>query len=96
MTKQFLLYVTAVILLSACATQLTEVGSKVRIISSADEASKCKLIKPIFATAQWRWDNATKMALNEAADAGANAFYLVSTTETDVVGNALICPPLKQ
>lgn len=44
-----------------------------------------------------RSDNATRDALNEAAAAGANALYILSTTaegvnsHIDVVGNALIC-----
>lgn len=39
----------ASVLLTACSTDLTEAGSKVRLLDSADEASKCQLIKPIFA-----------------------------------------------
>jgi len=95
MTKQFLYCALAAFLLSACSTDLTEAGSKVRLLNSAVEASKCQLIKPIFASTRGGAESSTKLAMNETADAGANALYIVSTTHetnhTDVVGNALMC-----
>jgi hypothetical protein len=54
-------------------------------------------MKTIFAKAAYGATNATKEALNEAAAAGINAFYVVSATSegvnihADIVGNALIC-----
>jgi len=104
MSKQFLLCVIAAMLLSACATDLTQAGSKVRLLNSADEASKCQEVK-VVTTSDYSGDdeagNATKKALNAAAAAGANAFYVVSTSQdwvngASVVGNALICPLSKQ
>jgi len=98
MTKQLLFCALAALLLSACSTDLTKEGSNVRLLNSAAEASKCQLIKTIFARATHGTANATKEALNEAAAAGANAFYVISATSeganihSDVVGNALICP----
>lgn len=101
MTKLLLLSAIALLLLlvSACATQLTEAGSKVRLLNSANEASKCEVVKVITSADNSGNDdagNATKKALNEAAADGANAFYIVSTSQdalngASVVGNALIC-----
>jgi len=101
MTKQLLLCVIASMLLSACATDLTAAGSKVRLLNSAAEASKCQQVK-VITTGDYNGGdeagNATKKALNEAAAAGANAFFVVSTSQdwlngASVVGSALICPP---
>jgi len=98
-TKLLLLCAIALALVTACATDLTESGSKVRLLNSADEASKCQEVKVITTYDYSGSDeagNATKKALNEAALAGANAFYVVSTSQdalsgASVVGNALIC-----
>jgi len=97
MTKLLLLCAIAMSLVTACSTDLTKAGSNVRLLNSAAEASKCQVIKTIFATARFGANNATKEAMNQAADAGANAFFIVSTTEdsesnkTSIVGNALMC-----
>ncbi|HVC37711.1 MAG TPA: hypothetical protein VNF46_04835 [Gammaproteobacteria bacterium] len=99
MTKLLLLCTIVLSLVAACATDLTEAGSKVRLLASADQASHCQVIKVITAGDNTGSDdagNATKKALNEAAVAGANAFYIVSTSQdalsgASVVGNALIC-----
>lgn len=99
MTKQLLLCIITAIVLTACATDLTEAGSKVRLLNAANEASKCQVVKVITASDNTGSDdagNATKKALNEAAADGANAFYVVSTSQdwlngASVVGNALIC-----
>ena len=88
---------TATILLSACSTDLTKAGSQVRLLNSANDASNCQVVKTIYASARFGANNAVRKALNEAADAGANAFYIISSTEdaaandTQIVGNALIC-----
>jgi len=101
MTKLLLLCAITLSLVTACATDLTEAGSKVRLLDSAAEASNCQLLKTIYAKAAFGVTNATKQALNEAAAAGANAFYIISASpeggniHADVVGNALICPPNK-
>ena len=98
MTK-LLLCAIVLSLVSACATDLTAAGSKVRLLNSAAEASKCQQVKVITTSDNTGSDdagNATKKALNEAAAAGANAFFVVSTSQdwlngASVVGNALIC-----
>ncbi len=87
------------ILLSACATNLTEAGSKVRLLTSGEQASHCQVIKVITAgdnTGSDDLGNATKKALNQAVADGANAFLVISTSQdalngASVVGNALIC-----
>ena len=103
MTKLLLLCAITLSLVTACATDLTEAGSKVRLLNSASEASKCQEVK-VITTSDYSGDdeagNATKKALNASAAAGANAFYVVSTSQdwasgASVVGNALICPPNK-
>lgn len=97
MTKLLLLCAIVLSIVTACATDLSEAGSKVRLLDSAAEASKCQMIKTIYARAAYGTANVTKEALNEAAAAGANAFYVISATSegvnihADVVGNALIC-----
>jgi len=96
-----LVLICCAVLLGACATDLTEAGSKVRLLNSAAEASKCQQVK-VITTGDYNGGdeagNATKKALNEAALAGANAFFVVSTSQdwlngASVVGSALICPP---
>lgn len=65
MTKLQLLYIIVLSLVTACATDLTEAGSKVRLLTSADQASHCQAIKVITAADDTGSDdagNATKKA----------------------------------
>jgi hypothetical protein len=90
----------AAIMLSACATTLTQSGSNVRLLASADQASRCEQLKVISINQRTGPDkagNAARKALNEAAGAGANAFFIISSSMdwaegASVVGNALRCP----
>jgi hypothetical protein len=88
-----------VVLLAGCATELTEAGSHVQLLASADQAARCTQIKVITENVRTGPDkagNATRRALNDAAAAGANAFYVVTSAMdwaegASVVGNALRC-----
>ena len=84
--------------LSACATPMTLEGSKVELLTE-QQASRCEQVKVITVNQRLGPDkpgNAMKKALNEAAAAGANGFYVV-TSSTDwaegasVVGKAMRC-----
>jgi len=85
--------------LTACATKLTDQGSKIQLLASADQAAHCQQIKVISENQRTGPDkagNATRRALNDAADAGANALYIVSSSVdwaegASVVANAYRC-----
>jgi hypothetical protein len=88
----------ALALLAGCATSLTDAGQKVQIVTAAQK-EKCQTIKLVTFNQRLGPDkpgNAMKSALNEAAAAGGNAFYVVSTSSdwaegASVVGEALRC-----
>jgi hypothetical protein len=88
-----------VVLLAGCATELTDAGGHVQLLASADQAARCTQIKVISENQRTGPDkagNAMRRALNEAAAAGSNAFYVVSSSVdwaegASVVGNALHC-----
>lgn len=85
-------------LLAGCATSLTGAAEKVQIVTAAQK-EKCQTIKLVTFNQRLGPDkpgNAMRSALNEAAAAGGNAFYVVSTSSdwaegASVVGEALRC-----
>lgn len=93
-----LILASVVISLAGCATPLTEAGQKVRIVTASQKA-ECGTIKLVTFNQRLGPDkpgNAMKSALNEAAAAGANGFFVVSTSTdwaegASVVGEALRC-----
>jgi hypothetical protein len=84
--------------LTGCATPLTPAAEKVQIATAAQK-EKCQTIKLVTFNQRLgpnKPGNAMKAALNEAAAAGGNAFYVVSTSSdwaegASVVGEALRC-----
>jgi hypothetical protein len=84
--------------LAGCAVPLTPDAEKIRLVTSSQKES-CERIKLITFNQRLGPDkpgNAMKSALNEAAAAGGNAFYLVSSSVdwaegASVVGEALRC-----
>lgn len=84
--------------LCACSTALTGQGSKVQLVTS-EQASHCSQIKVISINQRTGPDkagNATRKALNEAAEDGGNALFIVSNTVdwaegASVVANVLNC-----
>ncbi|WP_426117256.1 hypothetical protein [Massilia sp. PWRC2] len=84
--------------LTGCATSLTGAAEKVQIVTAAQK-EKCKTVKLVTFNQRIGSDkpgNAMKSALNEAAAAGGNAFYVVSSSSdwaegASVVGEALQC-----
>ena len=63
----------ATLILSACATALTEVGSRVQLLSGSEQAARCKPVKMISENQRTGPDkagNAMRRALNDAAVAG--------------------------
>lgn len=93
-----LMLACAAISLAGCATPLTDAGQQVKIVTAAQK-SGCDTIKLVTFNQRLGPDkpgNAMKSALNEAAAAGANGFYVVSTSTdwaegASVVGEALRC-----
>jgi hypothetical protein len=80
-----------------CSTDLSRAGKQVHLLTSGDEAAKCQQIAVI--TEHERHSSAVgsalKDALNDTAEAGGNAFYVVISQDTrgaSIVGNALNCP----
>lgn len=86
------------VFITGCAVPLTPEAEKVRLVT-ASEKERCERIKMIAVSQRIGSDkpvNAMKSALNEAAVAGANGFYVVSTSMelfdgASVVGEALRC-----
>ena len=95
---KILLSVIAAISLAGCATALTDGGQQVRIVT-ASQKERCETIRLVTFNQRLGPDkpgNAMKGALNEAAAAGGNGFYVVSTSTdwaegASVVGEALRC-----
>lgn len=79
---------TAVLALSGCSAELTEAGSKVRVIVAPDKlrpgmVESCQRVKDIVANVQGSGDmteEAMTRSLNAAGETGANAYSF--TTET--------------
>jgi len=88
-----------VLVLAACATELTSAGAGVRIIT-ADQKAQCQSLGVISAeqrTGPNKPGNAMNKALNAAAARGADGLYVVSSNVdwaegASVVGEALKCP----
>lgn len=87
-----------VLFLSGCAVELTHEGEQVRLVSE-QQRQGCKRVKLVTYHQRAGTDksgNAMKGALNEAAAAGANSFFLVSASGgwadgASVIGEALRC-----
>ena len=85
-----------VLTIAGCATQLTDGGSRVRIVT---DRSNCQFIKLITTDARTGMDkpgSALKAALNDTAAAGGNGFFVVTNTSdllagASVAGEALKC-----
>lgn len=90
--------VIALLSLCGCATQLTPQGERVRLVNEGQRSS-CKFIKLITVQADLGPDksgSALKKALNQAGDAGADSFYIVTNNihwldGASVAGEALRC-----
>ncbi len=80
------------LVLTGCASPavLTPEAAKVQLLLFGDQASHCQSIKMISETSTFGAEDAKKAALNDAAQAGANAFYVitVSNTQVDLAENA--------
>lgn len=92
------LIVVTTLMLSGCAVPLTPEAQKVHLVT-APQKERCERIKLVTVNQRLGPDkpgNAMKNALNEAAAAGANGFYVVSSSAdwadgASVVGEALRC-----
>lgn len=86
------------VMLAGCAVPLTPAAEKVQLVS-AQQKEKCQRIKLVTFNQRLGPDkpgNAIKNALNEAAAAGADSFFIVSSTTdwaegASVIGEALRC-----
>lgn len=86
------------IALAGCAASLTPEAEKLQLVTAAQK-EKCERVKLVTFNQRLGPDkpgNAMKGAMNEAAAAGANALYVVSTSTdwaegASVVGEALKC-----
>lgn len=94
--------------LTGCATPavLTPQAAKVQLLFSGNQAAQCQNIKMISETSVFGAEDAKNAALNDAALAGANAFYVITVAgslvdagengtvaATSVGGMALNCRP---
>lgn len=84
--------------LAGCAVQLTSEAEKIQLVTTSQK-ERCERIKLVTFNQRLGPDkpgNAMKSALNEAAAAGANGFFVVSTSTdwaegASIVGEALRC-----
>lgn len=89
----------AILGLAGCATQLTDAGSKVRVVTDPQHGT-CAFVRHVNVNARTGMDkagDALKGALNETAAAGGNRLYIITNTEhwangATVAGEALKCP----
>lgn len=96
MKKLFI--VSAIVVLAGCATQLTPDAEKIQLVTAAQK-EQCQRIKLVTFNQRLGPDkpgNALKGAMNDAATAGANSFFIVSNSMdwaegASVVGEALRC-----
>lgn len=92
------LFLLVPVMLAGCAVPLTPGAEKVQLVS-AQQKEKCQRVKLVTFNQRLGPDkpgNAMKSALNEAAAAGADSFFVVSSTMdwaegASVVGEALRC-----
>lgn len=98
MTRHLTIALLLIGLLHGCAVPLSPGAEKVRLVS-AEQKDKCERIKLVTFNQRLGPDkpgNAMKNALNDAAAAGADSFYIVSNSMdwaegASVVGEALRC-----
>lgn len=90
---------TAVLAMAGCATQLTDSGSRVRVVADPQHGT-CAFVRHVNVNVRTGMDkagDALKGALNETAAAGGNRLYIITNTEhwangATVAGEALKCP----
>jgi len=90
--------VIMILALTACAVPLTLGGQSVKLVPESQK-NRCEVIKLITFNQRLGPDkpgNALKSALNEAAAAGGNGFYLINSSSdwadgASVAGEALKC-----
>lgn len=96
--KNVILLTISLNFLFGCAVPLSPAAEKIELIS-ANQKEKCERVKLISFNQSLGPDkpgNALKGALNEAAMAGADSFYIVSSTShafdgASVIGEAFRC-----
>ena len=86
--------------ITACSSGPTRSADQVRLLNSPAEAAQCKRVKEITETERTGRDplgKAMQEALEDAAAAGADAFYVLSSSldqwpeQATVKGDALVC-----
>ena len=95
--KPILLFAAVFSVLSGCATTLTPEGEKIALIS-ADQRAGCQRLKLVTfqqSLGPNKPANALKGALNEAAAAGADSVYIVSTASHAFDGDSVIAEAYK-
>lgn len=95
--KRIALAFTLISLCAGCATELTETGSRVSLVTESQRPS-CELIGVISANQSLGPDkpgNALRKVLNETAALGGDGFRLISSSAgldgASVTGEALKC-----
>jgi hypothetical protein len=93
--------IASLLALSGCtATALSPTAADLRLVTEAQKNQGCTRVKLVTVNQRLGPDkpgNAMKKAMNEAASAGANAVYVVSTSMdwaegASIVAEALHCP----
>lgn len=93
-----IILLSALIALNGCATALTPKAEEINIVNG-DQKAKCTRIKLITSQVTLgpnKPANAFNGALNQAAEVGADSFYIISSTShafdgESVIGEALRC-----
>lgn len=98
---KWILTAASLLVLAGCTKAIiaSPESQNIKVVTAAQK-KRCDFVKTVSATQFIGPDkkgDALKMALNEAGGIGANAFYVISTTEeggvkgTTVLGEALRC-----
>ncbi|HLW75252.1 MAG TPA: hypothetical protein VKT74_09310, partial [Gammaproteobacteria bacterium] len=91
---------TCLVSIAACSSGPARSADQVRLLSTPAEAAQCKRVKEITETERTGRDlvgKAMQEALEDAAAAGADAFYVLSNSvdqwpeQATVKGDALVC-----
>lgn len=89
--------VTALLVLSGCATPLEPAAEKIRMVQ-AEQKGACESLGIITADQQlgpYKAKNSMNQALNEVARRGGNAIYLVSQGQSGIDGVSVTAEALR-
>jgi hypothetical protein len=87
----------ALLALAGCSTDLTDAGSRVRVVTDRQGCTFLRLVTTKATLGPDKPGSALKAALNETAAAGGNGLFIITNSThwadgASVAGEALRCP----